>query len=274
MGLNLFLILLVPLSIRLLNRFAFFFPRPIAQVIRWIHAMVLELFAITAVFILHPFCYLPKRRVLNKNNSGTPILLIHGYLHDCSGWLYHRRQLARAGFGPIYSLNLGFPFHSIKKYAKKVAAFADHIEKDTGRRDLIVIGHSMGGLVCCWYANEMAPSDKVTDVIAIGSPLSGTAIAKIGIGLNAREMERESQFVKDLQSKMRSSKKIRFYQIGTQTDQLIIPYSSAFVGDDPDRQLLLNDIGHVALLFSPRVSTKIQEWLNKRVDPLPNTKLS
>jgi triacylglycerol esterase/lipase EstA (alpha/beta hydrolase family) len=244
----------------MLNRLADYIPSILGRVIHWIHALVFEAFAVLAVFLLHPLKYLISCK-LNSAASGRPILLVHGYLHDYSAWVYQSYQLKAAGFGPIYMLNLGHPFRSIRSYAERIGKLAEKIERETKRKDLILIGHSMGGVVCVWYATQIAPSGKVTDVITMGSPLAGTVMARIAIGLNAREMEQKSPLVVELQQRIAASEHIRFYHIATRVDQVIFPYTSAFVGNNVKRQLILDDIGHVALLFSSRVSNKIKKWL-------------
>jgi hypothetical protein len=54
-----------------------------------------------------------------------------------------------------------------------------------------------------------------------------------------------------------------FYHIGTKTDQIVVPYTSSFLGSDPARQCLFDDLGHASLLFSPRVTGKIYQWINE-----------
>lgn len=246
-------------AVKILNRLSDFFPSKLSSLIHWIHAMVFEVFAVLLVLLLHPLGFLWKLQ--SKGGDGRPILLVHGYLHDSSAWVYHKRQLRKHGFGPIYMINLGYPFLSIQDYVKKVEARALHIAKETGRKDLILIGHSMGGIVSAMYALRFAPQGTVTDVVTIASPLAGTHVARIAIGSDGREMERNSQFLKGFSEEIRKSRMVRFYHIATKTDQLVIPYTSELTGGGIDRQYILNDIGHVSLLYSPRVAQKITSWI-------------
>ena len=126
---------------------------------------------------------------------------------------------------------------------------------------MILMGHSMGGLVCSWFATKLADPGKVTDVITIGSPLKGTHVARIAIGPSGSEMRYQSHFVHELEREILENQEIRFYHIGTQTDQLVIPQTSSWIGDSLDRQFVVDDLGHVSLLFSPRIFKKIVEWL-------------
>jgi len=247
--------------VKISNRFACLLPESLRQIVHWIHSMVFEALAVLTTFCIRPLGWMSRHRATGCPEKGRPILLIHGYLHDASAWIYLKRSLCKKGFGPVYTLNLVHPFRSIGSYAKRVAERAAEIAKETGRQDLALIGHSMGGLVASWYAARCAPQGKVSDVITIGSPLAGTRVASIALGPNGREMRRGSGFSQALREEIGKSDSVRFYHIASRTDQLIVPYSSALMGFHPEREYLIDDIGHMTLLFSPRVGERISEWL-------------
>lgn len=246
-------------GLKIVNRFADCFSCLFADLIHWIHAMVFEFFGIICMLCLRPIGYIWKLQ--SKQGTGQPILLVHGYIHDSSAWIYIRWQLLRKGFAPIYLMNLRPPFLSINEYVKQVEARTAQIANETGRQDLILIGHSMGGIVSSLYALHVAKPGTVTDVITIASPLAGTYVARMAIGPDAREMERNSHLLKNLPEEIRKTHKIRFFQIATKTDELVIPFTSEIVEGSPERHFLVNDIGHASLLYSPRVSRKIISWL-------------
>jgi len=235
-----------------------------------LHAFIIDIFFQTYIFLfLTPLCLIASRRMYCKG-SGTPLLLVHGYLHSALVWIYYMSTWKRAGFGPIYTLCLGFPFSSIKTYAKKLSLKAEEIRKETGEKELILIGHSMGGLISAYYAIEMAEAGSIKQVITIGAPLHGTRVASIALGKCAQEMRVHSPFTETLRKSIARAKGISFYNIGTKSDQLVIPYTSCFVVDDPKRMLLLEGIGHARLLFSKEISQQIVEWLR----PFSNRKSS
>jgi triacylglycerol esterase/lipase EstA (alpha/beta hydrolase family) len=249
-------------SLKILNWKADLFPRPIQTAVRWTHSTLFDVLIFLATLPLRPFAYLPIQKKPAGPSTGQPILLVHGYLYDSSGFIYLKYALAKAGLGPVYTLNFHSPFRSILDYAEMVQKKAKEIEAATGRSDLILIGHSMGGLVSAAYADRFAPPGTITDLITIGSPLGGTHVANIALGKNGREMRLSSPLLKEIVSFIRNSLSIRFFHIGTKTDQLVIPSTSSWVGEHPEREYILDDIGHMALLFSPRVKTQIAEWLS------------
>lgn len=243
-------------AIQLLNTIAPRTPQPIARTIHWVHAMTFELFAFLGVALLR---FIPMREtVLGK---GRPILLIHGYLNHGSVWTFFKKRLESSGLGPIYAIHLGHPFRSMQEYAQKVKVKAEAIAQQTGRKDLILIGHSMGGLVGSLYAISLAPPQTVTDVITIGSPLAGTPMAHIALGPNGREMEPNSPLLQSLQTAIAKNPQIRFHHIATKCDQLVLPGHSAALANN--NCFIYEDMGHASLLYSSRVTFKILEWLKQ-----------
>lgn len=248
--------------LKVLNRWADRSAGILSSIIHWVHSGVFEIFALLLMWCLRFLSCFWKFEM--RKGEGRPILLVHGYMHDSSAWMYHMWRLKREGFGPIYVLNLGYPFLPIGEYAKRVGRKAEEIEQETGRKDLVLIGHSMGGIVSSFYATQVAPKGKVTDVITVGSPLGGTYVAKIAIGPNGKQMWRGNGFLKDLRKSILSSEGIRFYHMGTKTDELVIPYTSAFIPESGGESFMVNDIGHLSLLYSPRIADQMIAWLKRK----------
>lgn len=240
-------------SIQLVNSLA---PKmPFSRPIHWLHAMTFEIFALLGVGLLR---LIPgSRKTVQK--KGRPILLVHGYINNGSVWLIFKKRLEALGFGPIYVINLGHPFRSIASYAEKVREKAKEIEKETNRSDLILIGHSMGGLVASYYATQMA--NTVTDVITIATPLQGTPVAHIALGPNGKEMRPKSLLLEKMREGMKNSSTTHFFHVATKSDQLVIPGESAIFKENP--HFLLEDLGHASLLYSKRVNRQVAKWLKQ-----------
>ncbi len=224
--------------------------------IRWAHAVTFELIALFAIHITLLF---PDKRG-NLKGDGRPILLVHGYLHHAKVWYFQKKWLEALGLGPIYTIHFKFPFQSIRTYAEQVKVKAEEIARETGRDDLILIGHSMGGLVASWYALKLAKRGQVTHLITLGSPLHGTPVARIAIGPNGREIEPNSPLTQELLASIEENREIQFYHIGTETDFLVIPGKSSII--EQNRHDLFRDIGHTALLFSKSIPRLIKEFVS------------
>src|SRR5574340_261596 len=80
-----------------------------------------------------------------------PVLLVHGVLVNDGVWFYFRRYLARHGIRPIYTVNYGPPLADIEHFAEQLGAKIEAICAATGAPRVVLIGHSMGGLVARAY---------------------------------------------------------------------------------------------------------------------------
>jgi triacylglycerol esterase/lipase EstA (alpha/beta hydrolase family) len=235
------------------------------HVFHWFRAQSLEILVLIALPFWRLFALFRKESSPEGLHLDLrPILLVHGYLNAGFVWDLFKRRLRKHGVGPIYTVDLGAPFQSILDHAGTIEKKALKIREETKRRDLVLIGHSMGGLASAYYATKMAPPGTVSQVIVIASPLQGTKVAKIGLGRCCREMEIGSSFLEDLSFAMTHSD-IRFYHIGTKTDLLVIPYTSSLFMSHQGRSLLIENLGHASLLLSPRIVDKVSDWLKSEV---------
>ena len=230
----------------------------VALAIHWIHAMAFEMIALPLSFVLFPIGFLWKTKV---SQGKRPILLVHGYTNSSIVWAYYRWMLPKLNIGPIYMLNLRGHFHPLSEYVTQVEKKAAQIERETGIFELILFGHSMGGVICSLYITKRAVCGKVTHLVTIASPLKGTVVALFGLGQNAREMRRGSSALRDLETDFNALEKTKVFHVLTQTDELVIPYTSGSLKGPKSRRLVIQDIGHISLLFSRRVFLKIAKWI-------------
>jgi len=224
----------------------------------------IECFCNIARFFLSPFQLLSHKPSDSSNSSGVPILLVHGYLQNQTDWLWFKHRLQTIShIGPIYSFNLNSPFDSIAKYAEKLKEEISDIKAETKQDKIILIGHSMGGLVCGYYTEFLAKPGEVAKVITLGSPFQGTRLAALGYGENVKEMSPHSSFLQDLTSRIQQSS-ITYHYVASQIDNMIIPWQAAFPPHNTlagNHKLILEDHGHLRLLISPQVVRQVAHWV-------------
>lgn len=216
-------------------------------------------------YIMRKYPYWPLKwcnLTLNeKSQSDTAILFVHGYCRNQTDWLWMRSQLKDFDC-PIFFVNLEPTFSSIDNITKtSLIPKINHIKEHTRCKRLILVGHSMGGLVSSYFSEYLDIGDLVKAVITIGTPYGGTKIAVVGAGANAREMCPGSAFLTDLHAKMHNTAK-DYYQICTKFDNKIFPWQSAvFENTDPKKQAILSYEAHLCLLRSKEVATHLKSWL-------------
>lgn len=217
----------------------------------YVWTLILDVFALTC-FIVAYFINFTKWNP-RKKAERTPILLVHGYLHNSSAWIFFKNRINAAGIEDVYTINLGTPFGSIEHHARTIEKKLKEIAEVSQRDDIILIGHSMGGLASAYYATHLAEPGKVKKVITLGAPLHGSKLGYFGFHHVAKQMRTGSEFTMSFLRRMKNSKHIKFYHIGSHYDILVVPHSSCFVHGEVNHQNNEFVLGHLSLLFSPQV---------------------
>ena len=239
-------------------------------------------------------------------------LLIHGLAFDEHCWQpaeAHEVEFAGAletefGYTPLYlRYNTGLPIADngarlAALLEELIAAWPEPVD------DLLLIGHSMGGLVAREACEVAADSDlrwpQVTSMlICLGSPHLGSPVERLGHAVNialeqhaitaplGKIAARRSQGVKDLRHGPGASAvtphaiALRFLG-GTLTDDVDHPLAGWFgdglvtMGSATDHPVTgdvksarIGGIAHMALTTEPRVLAQIRSWLTEaRAAPL------
>ena len=179
-----------------------------------------------------------------------PLILVHGYGCSRGVWWFLRRQFEAAGH-VVATVSLAPPYTSIGKLVPQLAQRIEEVCAATGADQVVLVAHSMGGLVCRSYLARHG-GGRVERLITIASPHSGSELARIGIGQNAREMEPGSRWLKDLAS---SVTPVRAISIRTPHDNYVMPQDNQRLPGALDVEL--DGIGHLALLFSRRTAKEV-----------------
>jgi triacylglycerol lipase len=134
-----------------------------------------------------------------------------------------------------------FGLGDIRDAAAKLAKVSDEVRESTGAGKVHLIGHSQGGLVARYYVKELGGADKVESVTSLAAPHHGTATASLlkllGLGtclgvVACKQMSLDSAFLAGLNAGDDTVGDVRYVNIGTKFDEIVIPYTSSFLDDD------------------------------------------
>lgn len=207
-----------------------------------------------AAFLLIFVVILPFERLWMGRDRmrpcSRPLLLVHGYNCSRGVWWLLRRQLEAAGH-TVATVSLAPPYTNIGKLVPQLAQRIENVCQATGADRVVLVAHSMGGLVCRSYLARHG-SDRVERLITIASPHSGSELARIGIGKNAREMEPGSLWLKDL---AQAGLPVPAVAIRTPHDNFVMPQDNQRLPGAID--VALEGIGHLAVLFTRRTTTEL-----------------
>ncbi|MYN19839.1 alpha/beta fold hydrolase [Rugamonas sp. FT107W] len=191
----------------------------------------------------------PLGMQLQPQARGLPVLLIHGYACNSGYWRPLSARLARAGISH-YGIDLEPPGASIDAYVPQVQAAVERLCADTGSKQVIIVGHSMGGLVArAWLRRHGA--DTVARVITLGTPHHGTALAHFGPGGNAVQMRYRSEWLAALAASEANLQRGLISSIYSVHDNIVAPQDSGALPGA--RNLEFGAVGHVALGRHPAI---------------------
>jgi triacylglycerol lipase len=179
-----------------------------------------------------------------------PILLVHGYGVSRGVWWLLRRRLEAAGH-TVATLSLVPPYTSIGKLVPQLHQRIEEVCTATGSKQVTLLAHSMGGLVCRSYLARHGIA-RVARLVTMATPHGGTALARIGLGQNAREMQPDSLWLRDM---AHESLKIPAISLRNPYDNYSMPQDNQRLPGATDVELPA--IGHVAMLYDKQVANLV-----------------
>lgn len=138
-----------------------------------------------------------------------------------------------------------------------------NLVKEFENRNIILVGMSKGGLVVLNYIASY-PSNNISKVITIASPLNGTMIADYllpSTHISRIEFGWQSLFTQNLKEKLPYN--IPIYHIVPDWDHMIIPnYSAYHVGPNHKRKYYSGLKGHIGIVYAQEVAQYIADWIS------------
>jgi pimeloyl-ACP methyl ester carboxylesterase len=188
--------------------------------------------------------------------SPPPVLLLHGYGCNSGYWTQLARRLDAARISHA-TLDLEPLFAGIDDYVPRVAAAVEALCAASGAAQVVIVAHSMGGLVARAYLRAHGRA-RVARVITLGTPHHGTSLASFGLGANAAQMRRhatrarpESDWLAALADGEEAAARACVTSIYTHHDNIVSPQLSSVLPGA--RNLAFGGVGHVALGRNRRI---------------------
>jgi triacylglycerol lipase len=195
----------------------------------------------------------------------VPVILVHGFGHNRSGWFLLDRELRNAGFSSVHTLNYVAGTKHVPELAERVAAKVEEVRRLTGAEKVHLVGHSLGGVLIRWYVQEMGGDRFVDTAITVASPHEGTVAALPALGRTARDLRPGSAVMRRLACGARPTD-VRWIAFYSNLDVLVVPGPSAMLRHPAMRatNIFVKDHGHITIMVSKRVARAIREQLENR----------
>ena len=193
-----------------------------------------------------------------------PVVLVHGTFADMSDSWQALSPLLKNNGWCVFALNYGsyegsgsigiYGVGEIGNAAKELSAFVDEVLAATGASQVDLVGHSQGGMMPRYYLKNLGGAAKVHTLVGLSPSNHGTTVDGIGIlarffpggeqftGALCPACEEQivgSAFLAELNSGGDTVPGVEYTVIQTLYDQVVTPYTSAFLSGSNVHNILL-----------------------------------
>lgn len=187
-----------------------------------------------------------------------PVVLVHGTFGDmANSWQALSPLLYDNGYC-VFALNYGsyngsgalgvYATGKIEASAAQLSTFVNRVLGATGASEVDIVGHSQGGMMPRYYMKFLGGASKVHALVGLAPSNHGTTLnglftlAGYFPGSNAAladcpacaEQEAGSSFITHLNAGGETSPGVSYTVIESDNDEVVTPYSSAFLAAAPN----------------------------------------
>jgi Lipase (class 2) len=175
-----------------------------------------------------------------------PVVLVHGTFENMTeSWNVLVPALTRLGYC-VYALDYGNSpvpgvnaTGDIPTSARQLETFVEEVLAKTGASKVSIIGHSQGGMMPRYLIKNLGFGDGVDDMIGFSPSNHGTTnplAAPAGVGgcTACAQQVQGSDFITALNAGDETPGSASYTSIETKNDEVVIPYTSAFLAPDDD----------------------------------------
>jgi triacylglycerol esterase/lipase EstA (alpha/beta hydrolase family) len=206
-----------------------------------------------------------------------PVVLVHGTLLDMTtSWNLISPLLKSKGYC-VFALDYGGRATGpIEDSAAELGRFVDRVLTATEARRVSIVGQSQGGMMPRWYIRFLDGADEVSEVVGLVPSNHGTTQPLTDVVgpfcFACLQQKAGSEFISTLNAGDETPGPIDYTQITTRLDEVVTPFSSAFLQGPRTTNVLVQDkcpldvFEHVGIVYDP---VAIQWVLNALGRPGP-----
>ena len=204
-----------------------------------------------------------------NNTVATPhaarpqrVVLVHGMFQSGNHFRSMKRRLNAAGHLVLTpNLKPADARHGIEPLAEQLASCI----KDTWNDEAhVLIAHSMGGLICRYYMQQLDGAARCRGLATLATPHHGTAMAHLYPGLGARQMKPNSDFLRKLRESEHCIAPLPLLSFRTPLDLMILPSTSSHWLCAQNHRLWI--LTHAQLPYDQHIQSMLIDW----IETLPN----
>ena len=181
--------------------------------------------------------------------SSPPVILIHGLYHNVSAWICYRWWLKRAGYDRVYAFNYNSFSRDFHQISDQLEQWIVEISRSFQGEEIIIIGHSLGGLLAKAYAgrNDASRGPGVKAIITLGSPYGGSKMVVLGIGRLVGSLSCDGPLIRELKE-IKISSGVSCTALYSPVDNMVLPAGSLRCPSGWGEELT-DPVCHVGMLY-------------------------
>jgi len=193
-----------------------------------------------------------------------PVLLVHGLYHNASAWYLYKWWLRRCGYEKIFAWSyntLKYDFWELSEQLKDVVREAAGL---CGGEPVILMGHSMGGLLTRAAIADPETARLVRAAIVLSAPNRGSKLSALAFGRLGRSLAHDGPLVRRLNA-MPSPRNMPKLNLYSPLDNMVLPTSSLEIPEAGWIQAETAPISHVSMLYHVPTVRMVMEFLDEIV---------
>lgn len=196
-----------------------------------------------------------------REGKGTPIIMVHGLFHNASAWYVMLHRLGKAGFSNLHTYQYDSFFNGFDTAVRGLERKLDQVLGSRPGTEVILIGHSLGGLVCRAVAGDQRYSSRIKAMVALGSPHHGSDLARLGANRMSRGLipgHSIPQTVAEVPDP--PCPRLAIY---TLVDDFVYPLRALQPGRDGWEEQICSPMAHVWMLVSREIFRRVVTFLRQ-----------
>lgn len=189
-----------------------------------------------------------------------PVLLVHGVYHNPSAWILYRAWLKRAGFSNVYAFGYSSFGKTFEDILEELDAMVEEISNAFTGRPVILIGHSLGGLLSRFCAIRHENTGRIAAVVTLGTPHRGSRLAAFGFGKLARSLGYRGDLIRRIEGEAQPSQ-IPCLAVFSPIDNMVLPSDSLRIAVQGWTCYESAPLSHVALLYHSATARYVTRFL-------------
>jgi pimeloyl-ACP methyl ester carboxylesterase len=187
-----------------------------------------------------------------KDSAGPPVLLVHGLYHNPSAWVVFKRRFRAAGLTDLRAGWYDTMFRTFEDNARKLAAQVVAAADGAPGGKVVLVGHSMGGLLIRRVLADPAVAARIAAVATLAAPHHGSKLAAFGPGRSAPALLCGSATLRELDRLPPAG--VPALSLYTPLDNMVLPIDGARIAGPDWREVELGPVSHVSCLYDRRAA--------------------